>query len=119
MVCSKQQHFIMYEAYRTRVARAPVESLLSFAMNMLSRKNEYEADDYANSLGYNQSLQRGLVKIHIEVKLLRRRTTCLILFLHQNLGNLCVDKWYSAYHSSHPSLVERLQALVAKARKHD
>ena len=71
-------------------------------MNVLSRKNEYEADEFAHKLGYNQDLQRALVKIHIE-----------------NLGNLIPDKWYSAYHASHPSLVERLQALAKHVRKSD
>jgi STE24 endopeptidase len=71
-------------------------------MNLLSRKNEYEADAFAHDLGYNRDLKSALVKIHIE-----------------NLGNLIPDKWYSAYHASHPSLVERLQALSKLARKSD
>jgi len=75
---------------------SPVDHVLSFAMNMLSRKFEFQADNFAKKLGteFAHSLQVGLIKISAE-----------------NLGNLNPDSWYSIYHYSHPPLVERLKAL--------
>ncbi|RKP24134.1 peptidase family M48-domain-containing protein [Syncephalis pseudoplumigaleata] len=73
---------------------SPVESVLSFAMNMLSRKYEFEADAFAKKLGYTEDLKSGLIKLHTK-----------------NLGDMNPDPWYSAYHFSHPPLVERLAAL--------
>jgi STE24 endopeptidase len=58
-------------------------------MNFLSRHFEYQADAFSVSLGYD--LGPALVKIHIE-----------------NMGTLTPDPIYSAYHYSHPTLVERL-----------
>ncbi|CAM9665580.1 unnamed protein product [Ascophyllum nodosum] len=75
---------------------APVDHLLGVLMNMLSRRNEFQADAYAVKLGYSKGLQSGLVKLQLE-----------------NLGNMNPDPWYSAFHYSHPPLVERLQAMGA------
>ncbi|GES73653.1 CAAX prenyl protease 1 homolog [Rhizophagus clarus] len=73
---------------------APVENVVSFLMNILSRKHEFEADAFAKKLGYGVQLRSGLIKIQIK-----------------NLGNLNNDSWYSAYHFSHPPLPERLSAI--------
>mmetsp|Transcript_11412 Transcript_11412/g.16832 ORF Transcript_11412/g.16832 Transcript_11412/m.16832 type:complete len:513 (-) Transcript_11412:263-1801(-) len=73
---------------------SPVDHVLSFLMNILSRRNEFQADAFAVGLGYAPELQRGLVKLQLE-----------------NLGNLNPDPWYSTYHYSHPPLVERLTAI--------
>ncbi|CAM9104294.1 unnamed protein product [Laminaria digitata] len=83
---------------------APVDHLLGVLMNMLSRRNEFQADAYAVKLGYSKGLQSGLVKLQLE-----------------NLGNMNPDPWYSAFHYSHPPLVERLQAMAAAtdAKKRD
>ncbi len=35
-------------------------------MNVLSRKNEFQADAYAVKLGYSKGLQSGLVKLQLE-----------------------------------------------------
>jgi len=77
----------------------PIDHLFGVAMNFLSRKFEYEADAFAVKLGYD--LTDPLTKIHKE-----------------NLGNLCPDPIYSAYHFSHPTLVERIRhikALIGKS----
>ncbi|KAG9285367.1 hypothetical protein G9A89_010842 [Geosiphon pyriformis] len=74
---------------------APVDHALTFLMNILSRKHEFEADAYAKKLGYAEELRSGLIKIHTK-----------------NLSNLSNDSWYSAYHFSHPPLPERLNALI-------
>ena len=45
---------------------APVDHLLGVLMNMLSRRNEFQADAYAVKLGYSKGLQSGLVKLQLE-----------------------------------------------------
>ncbi|OMH82179.1 CAAX prenyl protease-like protein [Zancudomyces culisetae] len=72
----------------------PVDSLVTFIFNKLSRKHEFEADAYSKSLGYAKPLRDGLIKLHLE-----------------NKGNVNPDPLYSAYHYSHPPLVERLNAI--------
>jgi STE24 endopeptidase len=81
---------------------APVEELLSFLFAILSRTFEYQADAFAKSLGYEQQLKSGLIKLNIE-----------------NLGNMNPDPWFSAWHHSHPTLVERLNALGVSEKKTD
>ncbi|KAI9201824.1 peptidase family M48-domain-containing protein [Polychytrium aggregatum] len=73
----------------------PVESISGFLMNLLSRKHEFEADAYGKQLGYADTLKSALVKLQIK-----------------NLGNMNPDKMYSAWHYSHPPLVERLEGLA-------
>ncbi|KAJ3158481.1 CAAX prenyl protease 1 [Irineochytrium annulatum] len=72
----------------------PLDSIASFLMNVSSRAHEFEADAYAKKLGYKEVLSSGLIKIS-----------------QKNLGNLNPDHLYSAWHHSHPGLVERLEAL--------
>ncbi|ANB14661.1 Ste24p [Sugiyamaella lignohabitans] len=72
----------------------PLESLLSFAMNLMSRSFEFQADDYAVNLNYGPELSKSLIGIHTE-----------------NLSNVDADWLYSSYHHSHPILPERLKAL--------
>jgi STE24 endopeptidase len=72
----------------------PVETFLTFAMNLLSRKFEYEADAYAVRLEYGDDLAKSLVGLHKE-----------------NLSSVDADWLYSSYHHSHPILPERLHAL--------
>ncbi|KAJ3326072.1 CAAX prenyl protease 1 [Blyttiomyces sp. JEL0837] len=79
---------------------SPVDSLLSFLMHVISRIHEFQADAYAKSLGYASVLANGLIKLH-----------------KKNLGNLNPDKLYSAWHYSHPPLVERLAAIQASEKK--
>jgi STE24 endopeptidase len=72
----------------------PIETFLTFAMNLLSRKFEYEADAYAVRLEYGDDLAKSLVGLHKE-----------------NLSSVDADWLYSSYHHSHPILPERLHAL--------
>lgn len=60
---------------------APVDQLLVVLMNMLSRKNEFQADAYAVKLGYAKGLQTGLVKLQLEnlgnmVRQMLSKTNC-------------------------------------------
>ncbi|KAI8904098.1 peptidase family M48-domain-containing protein [Gorgonomyces haynaldii] len=73
---------------------SPFEILVVILMNALSRKNEFEADQYAKKLGYGKLLQEALIKISTK-----------------NQGNFNPDWLYSVVNYSHPPLVERLKEL--------
>lgn len=77
----------------------PVGHVLGFLNNMWSRKNEFEADAFAVSRGFD-NLAGALKVIAVE-----------------NLGALNPDPVYSAYNYSHPPLVERLRAIEAAAKR--
>uniref|UniRef100_A0A7N0V1D8 CAAX prenyl protease n=1 Tax=Kalanchoe fedtschenkoi TaxID=63787 RepID=A0A7N0V1D8_KALFE len=78
----------------------PVQHLVNFGLNLVSRSFEFQADAFAKKLGYADALRSGLVKLQEE-----------------NLSAMNTDPWYSAYHFSHPPLVERLAALDAAGKK--
>lgn len=80
----------------------PLQHLVSFALNLVSRSFEFQADAFAKKLGYAKELRAGLVKLQEE-----------------NLSAMNTDPWYSAYHYSHPPLVERLSALDKPDKKAD
>ncbi|HZZ83665.1 MAG TPA: M48 family metallopeptidase [Anaeromyxobacteraceae bacterium] len=62
----------------------------------LSRRHEYQADRYSAALVPEPgALASALVKLNAE-----------------NLSNLDPHPWYSAWHYSHPTLLERLRALA-------
>jgi STE24 endopeptidase len=66
----------------------------------LSRRHEYEADRYAVSLARApEALKSALLRLNGE-----------------NLSNLHPHPWYSAWHYSHPVLVERLAAIDRAAK---
>ncbi|TMW67133.1 hypothetical protein Poli38472_012249 [Pythium oligandrum] len=79
---------------------APVDHLLSFLVTLNTRRNEFQADAFAVDLGHAPALQSGLTKLAIE-----------------NLSNMNPDHLYSAYHYSHPPLLERLNAITARDKK--
>ncbi|KAG9455291.1 hypothetical protein H6P81_008195 [Aristolochia fimbriata] len=80
----------------------PIQHLISFGLNLVSRAFEFQADAFAKNLGYVKELRAGLVKLQEE-----------------NLSAMNTDPWYSAYHYSHPPLVERLTALDGSEKKTD
>ena len=73
---------------------SPVGTIIGMIMNMLSRKNEYEADDYARSTYDGKALQLALKKLSVD-----------------SLSNLYPHPWYVFMHYSHPPLLKRLEAL--------
>ncbi|KGQ04223.1 CAAX prenyl protease 1 [Beauveria bassiana D1-5] len=75
-------------------ALSPMDTVLQLALNMLSRKFEFEADDFAFGLGFKSELSTALIKLH-----------------KQNLSTMDADWMYASYHYSHPHLSERLKAL--------
>ncbi|MDP4764609.1 MAG: M48 family metallopeptidase [Salibacteraceae bacterium] len=74
---------------------SPISTLIGIGMNMLSRKNEYEADDYAKSTFSGEALGEGL-------RILTR----------ENLSNLKPHPAYVFVHYSHPTVLKRLANLV-------
>ncbi|KMZ59601.1 CAAX prenyl protease 1 [Zostera marina] len=80
----------------------PFQHVVSFGLNLVSRAFEFQADAFANNLGFSKSLRAGLVKLQEE-----------------NLSTMNTDPWYSTYHYSHPPLVERLSALDKAEKKTD
>lgn len=79
---------------------APVDKVLSFLVTLNTRRNEFQADAFSVHLGYGDVLQSALTKLSIE-----------------NLSNMNPDDLYSAYHYSHPPLLERLNAITDEMKK--
>lgn len=67
---------------------------LSPLFSALSRKHEYEADAYAKAQTAAEPMGGALLKLS-----------------EKNLSNYAPHPWYSAWHYSHPTLLERLAAL--------
>ena len=73
----------------------PIELLLSIVMQMLSRKNEYEADRFAaETIDEPQSLVDALKKLSAS-----------------NLSNLAPHPFYVFLNYSHPPLLQRMRAI--------
>ena len=73
----------------------PVEMVLSVALHILSRRNEYEADRFAvQTVGEPSSLVDALKKLSAE-----------------NLSNLTPHPFYVFLNYSHPTLLQRIQAI--------
>lgn len=75
---------------------SPVSMLLGIVFNSISRKHEYEADQFAVSLSKPGALQEALKRLSIK-----------------NLSNLTPHPWYVFIHYSHPALLRRLAAIDA------
>ncbi|KAI4457674.1 caax prenyl protease 1 [Holotrichia oblita] len=75
----------------------PYNALLSFILTCLSRKFEFQADEFAMKLGRAEPLKRALIQLNKD-----------------NLGFPIYDTLYSMWHHSHPPLLERIAALKPK-----
>ena len=73
---------------------SPISTVLGLIMNAWSRRNEYQADEYAASYGYADFLISGLKKLS-----------------ENSLSNLTPHPVYVFFHYSHPTLLQRLRAL--------
>lgn len=80
--------------------RAPLDELIGFTQNMVSRLFEFQADGFAVAQERGVELKAALLKLQEE-----------------NKSGMNVDRWYSTYHYSHPPLVERLMAIDAAMKK--
>ncbi|CAH2238406.1 CAAX prenyl protease 1 homolog [Pararge aegeria] len=76
---------------------APYNSLLSFFATALSRKFEFEADNFAVSLNYAMELRSALIKLGKD-----------------NLDYPIYDKIYSAWYHSHPTLLHRIENIKSQ-----
>ncbi|CAD7697001.1 unnamed protein product [Ostreobium quekettii] len=79
---------------------APIEEVLHFVQNVVSRMFEFQADAFAVGHGHGEQLQAALVKLE-----------------EKNKSPLNVDRWFSSYHYSHPPLPERLEAIRTSVKK--
>ena len=68
--------------------------IMGIGMNMLSRKNEYEADAFARDTYNGEALASALKKLSVD-----------------NLSNLTPHPFYVFLNYSHPTLLQRLNAL--------
>ncbi len=73
---------------------SPVSFLLDILSHLFSRKHEYEADAYAVSLGLGSALVKALIKLSVT-----------------SLSNLQPHPLYVFFHYSHPTLLQRKQAI--------
>lgn len=72
----------------------PVEFVLGLFMNTFSRKHEYQADAFAAKYGLADPLIEGLKKLSVK-----------------SLSNLTPHPWYVKIYYSHPTLLQRIEAL--------
>jgi STE24 endopeptidase len=72
----------------------PISLLMGLLMNIVSRKNEFEADRFAAKTSNGQALQESLKKLSVN-----------------NLSNLQPHPLYVFFYYSHPPLLQRLRAL--------
>lgn len=73
----------------------PISALTGLFMHFLSRKNEYEADNFARKTYSGPALISALKKLSAD-----------------NLSNLTPHPAYVFFHYSHPPLLKRLEALT-------
>ena len=74
---------------------SPLSLVLGIGMNVMSRKNEYQADRYAKDMFRPQPLVEALKKLS-----------------RKNLSNLTPHPAYVFFHYSHPPLYQRVKALL-------
>ena len=73
---------------------SPISMIIGIAMNLFSRKNEYEADSFAKTTYDEKPLKEALIKLS-----------------KNNLSNLTPHPAYVFFNYSHPTLLQRLRAL--------
>lgn len=80
---------------------APYNAMLGYAMTIMTRLFEYQADEFAQKLGYADELGRALIKLNVD-----------------NLGFPIHDPLYSSWNHSHPTLLQRLARLEENKKKY-
>ena len=73
---------------------SPVSFFINILQNFMTRKMEYQADNFACEIGYGEQLKKSLTKLSEE-----------------NKSNLDPDRLYSMVNYSHPTLIERVRAI--------
>jgi len=77
---------------------SPISSVLGLLMNMISRKNEYQADRFAAKYNQGESLISALKNLSVK-----------------NLTNLTPHPAYVFSYYSHPTLYQRIQSIYSKS----
>ncbi|MDA3928878.1 MAG: M48 family metallopeptidase, partial [Prolixibacteraceae bacterium] len=72
----------------------PLSFIIGMGMNVLSRKNEYQADAFAASFGFANDLSSSLKKLSVK-----------------SLSNLTPHPLYVFFHYSHPTLLQRINKM--------
>jgi len=72
----------------------PLSLIIGIIMNVISRKNEYEADEYAKTTYSAEPLVSSLKKLSVD-----------------SLSNLTPHPYYVFFNYSHPTLLQRIKAL--------
>ncbi|WP_332912999.1 M48 family metalloprotease [Algoriphagus boritolerans] len=72
----------------------PVSMIMGIGMNWLSRKNEFEADEFAKQTFAGEPLAEALKTLSVKT-----------------LSNINPHPWYVFVNYSHPPLLERLERL--------
>ena len=73
---------------------APISYIGEILSLKLTRKFEYEADEFANGMGMGEELKNGLKKL-----------------FEDNLSDMDPDSLYSQFNHSHPTMLERFKAI--------
>ena len=73
---------------------SPVSMILGLFGNLISRKNEYSADQFASSQHNGEDLISSLKKLS-----------------EKNLSNLTPHPAYVFFHYSHPTLLQRIRRI--------
>ena len=77
------------------VLYSPISFMIGIFMNLYSRKAEYQADRFAKDYGFAAELIEGLKKL-----------------TKKNLSNLTPHPLYVFFHYSHPTLLQRIRAIM-------
>ena len=72
----------------------PISTLLGVGLNVISRRNEFQADSFAKENGLGDELGEALKKLSVST-----------------LSNLNPHKAYVFFHYSHPTLIQRIRNL--------
>ena len=79
---------------------SPIQTILSIAFNALSRRFEYQADDYAvKSYHHPEAMTSALKKLSVD-----------------NLSNLTPHPWKVIVSYSHPTVIQRIKAIEGKKK---
>lgn len=78
----------------------PLSFFIGILMNVISRKNEYQADAFAAQFGLADALGSSLKKLSVK-----------------SLSNLTPHPLYVFFHYSHPTLLQRLERLKTEEQK--
>ncbi|MFA8299668.1 MAG: M48 family metallopeptidase [Hyphomicrobiales bacterium] len=76
---------------------SPISIITEIIINTISRKNEYEADDYAIQISDRSHFTEALKKLHVDA-----------------LSNLTPHPAYVFVHYSHPPLLKRIENINSK-----